>query len=50
VLGILLASKEKHLILAVRPILDALLANRFRLTPDLYEWLLAEAEETGPQR
>jgi hypothetical protein len=45
VLGILLASKEKGLIPAVRPILDALVKNRFRLTPDLNEWLLAEAGE-----
>jgi predicted nucleic acid-binding protein len=45
VLGILLASKEKNLIPTVRPILDALVKNRFRLTPDLYEWLLTEAGE-----
>jgi uncharacterized protein len=45
VLGILLASKQKGLIPTVRPILDALVKNRFRLTPDLYEWLLTEAGE-----
>ena len=45
VLGVLLAAKQKGLIPAVRPILDALVKNRFRLTPDLYEWLLTEAGE-----
>jgi predicted nucleic acid-binding protein len=50
VLGILLASKQKGLIPAVRPILDALVKNRFRITPDLYEWLLAETGEAEPQR
>lgn len=45
VLGILLAAKEKALLPAVRPILDACVKNRFRITPALYEWLLAEAGE-----
>jgi uncharacterized protein len=45
VLGILHAAKEKALLPAVRPILDALVTNRFRITPQLYEWLLAEAGE-----
>lgn len=30
---------------AVRPLLDALVKSRFRLTPALYEWLLTEAGE-----
>jgi hypothetical protein len=50
VLGILLASKQKGFIPAVRPTLDALVKNRFRLTPDLYEWLLAEAGEGEARR
>jgi len=45
IIGVLLAAKQKGLIPAVRPILDALVKNRFRLTPDLYEWLLTEAGE-----
>lgn len=49
VLGILLASKQKGLIPAVRPILEALVKSRFRITPDLYEWLLTETGETDPQ-
>jgi uncharacterized protein len=50
VLGILLASKQKGLIPAVRPLLEGLVKNRFRLTPDLQEWLLAEAGEGEPRR
>jgi hypothetical protein len=50
VLGILLASKQNGLIPAVRPILDALVTNRFRITPDLYEWLLTETGEAEYQR
>jgi predicted nucleic acid-binding protein len=50
VLGILLASKQKGLIPAVRPLLDALVENRFRIAPDLYEWLLTETREAEPQR
>jgi uncharacterized protein len=45
VLGILLAAKEKGLTPTARPILDAPVKNGFRLTPDLYEWLLIEAGE-----
>jgi uncharacterized protein len=48
VLGILLASKQKGLIPLVRPMLDALVKNRFRITPDLYEWLLSETGEAAP--
>jgi uncharacterized protein len=48
VLGILLASKQKGLIPLVRPILDALVRNRFRITPELYEWLLNETGEAAP--
>ena len=48
VLGILLASKQKGLIPSVRPILDGLVESRFRITPELYEWLLSEAGEGTP--
>jgi predicted nucleic acid-binding protein len=50
VLGILLASKQKGLIPVVRPTLDALVKSRFRITPDLYEWLLTETGEIEPKR
>jgi len=50
VLGILLAAKQQSLLPAVRPVLDALVKNRFRITPQLYEWLLAEAGEGEPRR
>lgn len=50
VLGILLASKQKGMFSQVRPILDALVKSRFRITPELYEWLLSEAGEAAPPR
>jgi hypothetical protein len=28
--------------------LDALVKNRFRITPDLYEWLFSETGEAAP--
>ena len=48
VLGILLASKQKGLIPSVRPVLDGLVKSRFRITPELYEWLLSETGEGTP--
>jgi len=50
VLGILLVAKQKGLIPAVRPTLDALVTNRFRITPDLHQWLLTETEEAEHQQ
>jgi uncharacterized protein DUF3368 len=50
VLGILLASKQKGLIPLVRPILDDLVKSRFRISPELYEWLLSETGEGAPPK
>lgn len=44
-LGVLLASKRRGFLLAVRPCIDALVSHGFRIAPDLYERVLADAGE-----
>jgi predicted nucleic acid-binding protein len=44
-LGVLLAAKRKGLLPAVQPCLDDLVATGFRITPELYDALLADAGE-----
>jgi len=46
-LGILLASKRKGLLPAVQPCLESLTDHGFRISPDLYDHILADAGE-GP--
>ena len=43
--GVLLLAKERHLIAAIRPCLDALIENRFFLTSAIYESILSRAGE-----
>jgi predicted nucleic acid-binding protein len=43
--GVLILAKERHLIAAVRPWLDALIENRFFLAPAVYELILKRVEE-----
>ena len=43
--GLLYKAKRNGLIAAVRPVLDALLATGFRLSPRLYRTLLSAAGE-----
>ena len=45
-LGILLAAKQHRLLTAVQPCLDALLHYDFRIAPDLYRRILADAGES----
>lgn len=44
-LGVLLASKRKGFLTAIRPCVDALVNLDFRIDPDLYEHVLADAGE-----
>lgn len=44
-LGLLSAAKRKHLIPAVKPLLDVLLQQDFRVSVALYEWALVDAGE-----
>ena len=44
-LGVLLASKRRGFLLAVRPCIDALVNHGFRVAPDLYERVLSDAGE-----
>ena len=44
--AVLLQAKQASLIPRVRPLLDALLANGFRLSPRVYQTILANAGET----
>ncbi len=44
-LGILLASKRRGLLPAIRPCVDALMNLGFRVAPDLYERVIADAGE-----
>lgn len=44
-LGVLLASKRRGFLPAVRPCADALVNHGFRIAPDLYERVLADAGE-----
>ena len=44
-LGILLASKRRGLLTDVRPCMDALVNFGFRISPDLYDLVLADAGE-----
>ena len=44
-LGILLAAKQRQLIPTIRPCLDLLLQNDFRIAQPLYEQILADAGE-----
>jgi predicted nucleic acid-binding protein len=46
-LGILLASKRRGLLTAVRPCIDALVNLGFHISPGLYDLVLADAGETG---
>ena len=43
--GVLILAKERKLIPAVRPLLDALLAERFFLSQEVYDLVLFRAEE-----
>jgi predicted nucleic acid-binding protein len=45
--AVLLQAKQASLIPRVRPLLDALLANGFRLSPKVYQTILAAAGETA---
>jgi hypothetical protein len=45
-LGLLRAAKRQSVVTEVRPILDALIVSGFRLSPDLYEPLLASVGES----
>jgi predicted nucleic acid-binding protein len=44
-LGVVLAAKRKGLIVAVRPLVEALLENNFWISPQLVRRALEEAEE-----
>jgi predicted nucleic acid-binding protein len=44
-LGVLLRAKRAALIPAVRPLMDAVIAQGFRLSPDLYQDVLQIANE-----
>lgn len=44
-LGILAAAKRQGKVPAVRPLLDALITRRFRISPKLYEMIIAHAGE-----
>ena len=44
-LGVLLASKRRGLLPAVQPCVDALVTFGFRLSPDLYDVILADAKK-----
>ena len=44
-LGVLLASKRRGFLSAVRPCIDALMNHEFRIAPDLYERVLSDAGE-----
>jgi predicted nucleic acid-binding protein len=46
-LGVLLASKRRGLLPAVQPCMDALVNFGFRLSPDLYDLVLADAGESA---
>jgi len=43
--GVLLRAKDRQLIKSIKPHLDALLSNRFFLTPELYHLILSRAGE-----
>lgn len=45
-LGVLLAAKQKGLLPEIRPCLDALLQQDFRIAPKLYNQLLSDAHES----
>ncbi|PSB13235.1 DUF3368 domain-containing protein [filamentous cyanobacterium CCP1] len=46
ILGILLVAKQRSLILQVHPVMDALIDQAgFRVSPQLYQWILALAQE-----
>jgi uncharacterized protein len=44
-LGVLLAAKQRNLLPAIRPRLDALLQHDFRIAPALYDQILLDAGE-----
>lgn len=44
-LGVLILAKRRGLVPAIRPLMDALVAVKFRLGPNLYRQLLARAGE-----
>ena len=44
-LGVLLAAQQRSLLRAVKPCLDTLLDHDFRISPGLYERILADAGE-----
>ena len=44
--GLLLLAKQRGLITSVKPLLDALLAHRFRLSKRVYEFILEQAGES----
>ena len=46
-LGVLLASKRRGLLTAVRPCMDALVNVGFHISPGLYDLVLADAGESG---
>jgi uncharacterized protein len=46
-LGVLLASKRRGLLPAVRPCVDALVNFGFHISPGLYDLVLADAGESG---
>jgi uncharacterized protein len=45
-LGVLLASKRRGFLAAVRPCVDALLNSGFRVAPDLYQRVITDAGES----
>ena len=45
-LGVLLSAKRKGLLPTIRPLIDGLLACDFRVSTDLYEQILIDADET----
>ena len=47
-LGMLLAGKRKGLLLTIKPLIDGLLACDFRVSADLYEQILLDADEAEP--
>jgi len=46
-LGLILLAKRRGVIQAVRPVLDELIAQGFRISADLYRDVLVQAGETG---
>ncbi len=46
-LGLLLAAKRKGLLEAVKPCLDQLLSYEFRVSTDLYDRVLRDADESS---